>query len=298
VSAAVCRKDPDAAFGGRRVPRSRTRRRCRGRAGATLLGVALLFTGCISEEREQAIGDQLAAEVNPHLPIVDDPLINAYVQTVGARIGAVSARPDLEYTFYIVETDAVNAFALPGGHIYLTRGLIEKTDGGAEFAGILAHEIGHVAARHGVRRLQRELRTESLVNLLYTTIFGGEPRILRESSLRMAGTVWSMSHSRRDEREADRLAVEYLNASGIDPQGMVSLLEMLLREEQAGGTGDAIDWFSTHPLTTRRIDAARATVEHLVPSDGNGPRLDMSGFPIFRALLLSRNHKPFEVMPH
>lgn len=279
-----------------RPPRRGSARRG-GRAVIALVGAALLLTGCISEDREQRIGDRLAAEVNPHLVIVDDPLLNAYVQAVGARIAAVSARPDLVYSFYIVDTSAVNAFALPGGHIYLTRGLIERTDGGTEFAGILAHEIGHVAARHGVRKLQRELRTESLVNLLYTTIFGGEPRILRESSVRMVGTVWSMSHSRSDEREADRLAVEYLNASGVDPRGMISLLEMLLEEERNSGSGTTVDWFSTHPLTARRIEAARATVDHLAPADRVGPGLDMSGFPLFRALLLSRNHQPFEVMP-
>lgn len=117
----------------------------------------------------------MAADVNPHLPILDDPLLNAYVHAVGLQLAAASSRPDLEYRFYIVNTPAVNAFALPGGHIYLTAGLIERTRDGEEFAGILAHEIGHVAARHGVQRLQRELRTESLVNVLYATILGGEP---------------------------------------------------------------------------------------------------------------------------
>ncbi|MDR0787402.1 MAG: M48 family metalloprotease [Gemmatimonadota bacterium] len=250
-----------------------------------LLLTGIISTGCISEEREQVIGDSLAAEVNPHLPIVDDPLLNEYVQAVGERIGEVSARPGLRYTFYIINTDGVNAFALPGGHIYLTRGLIERTDG-AEFAGALAHEIGHVAARHGVRKLQRELRTESLVNLLYTTIFGAEPRILRDNSLQAVGSFWSMRHSRNDEHEADQLAVEYMNAAGVDPRGMVSLLEMLLTEEETGEPGQSVDWFSTHPLTRKRITAAKATISQLKPDSLPGPALDLSGFPFFRALVI------------
>src|SRR5690606_18559669 len=140
------------------------------------------------------------------------------------------ARPELEYHFYLIDSPVVNAFALPGGHIYLTRGLIERTRSGAEFAGVLAHEIGHIAARHGVQKLQRYLRTGSLVNVLYETLLGGEPELLRENSLQLATCVWSARHSRQDERDADRLAVHYLARSGVDPHAVLSLLETLMRE--------------------------------------------------------------------
>ncbi len=288
MSAPVRARWENAASGGGRAPRFRDGGRRIRSSIAALICIGLFATGCISEEREQAIGDTMAADVNPHLPILDDPLLNAYVHAVGLQLAAASSRPDLEYRFYIVNTPAVNAFALPGGHIYLTAGLIERTRDGEEFAGILAHEIGHVAARHGVQRLQRELRTESLVNVLYATILGGEPGILRDNSLRMANSVWSMRHSRKDEREADLLAVEYLNASGVDPEGMVSLLEMLLEEERAGGIRSGVDWFSTHPLTTTRIAAARAGIADLAPPRAGEEPLNMSGFPVFRTLLLAQ----------
>jgi predicted Zn-dependent protease len=280
------------AHGGVRRPHSlRTRLPRRPALPAALLLAGLVATGCISEEREQAIGDQMAADVNPHLPIIDDPLLNAYVHAVGMQLAATSSRPDLEYRFYIVDTPTVNAFALPGGHIYLTVGLIARTRSGEEFAGILAHEIGHVAARHGIQRLQRELRTESLVSVLYTTILGGEPEILRDNSLRMANSVWSMRHSRNDEREADVLALEYLNSSGVDPHGMVSLLEVLHAEEQADGEYSNVDWFSTHPLTSARVDAARASIAKLGPRPAITEPLNLSAYPVFRTLLLSQTHE-------
>src|SRR5687768_17548064 len=143
---------------------------CRRFAAVLLLGCTVLAGGCITEEREQQIGDTMASEVNPHLPIIEDPKLSAYVAEVGAGLVEVSERPDLDYHFYIIDTDVVNAFALPGGHVYLTRGLIQRAQNGTEFAGVLAHEIGHVAARHGVQKLQRHLRTGSLVNVLYNAI--------------------------------------------------------------------------------------------------------------------------------
>jgi predicted Zn-dependent protease len=246
----------------------------------------LVLGGCISDEREEQIGSTMASEVNPHLPIIQDPLLNAYVQTVGRQIGKVSGRPDLEYTFYIVNTDVVNAFALPGGHVYLTRGLISRMESGPEFAGALAHEIGHVAARHGVQKLQRELRTGSLVSVLYNTILGGEPQLLRENSLQLADMIWTAEHSRRDEEEADRLAVRYLADAGVDPNGVVTLLETLLREEQADSSGFSRleTWFSSHPLTQDRISGAREAIDDLDEKRSATGRIN--GFAQFRELVM------------
>jgi predicted Zn-dependent protease len=255
----------------------------RGVAGFLAL-VAL--AGCISDEREEQIGSTMASEVNPHLPLIQDPLLIAYVQTVGRQIGTVRNRPELEYTFYLVNTDIVNAFALPGGHIYLTRGLISRMENGSEFAGAIAHEIGHVAARHGVQKLQRELRTGSLVSVLYNTILGGEPAILRENSLQLADMIWTAEHSRRDEEEADRLAVRYLAAAGVDPEGVVTLLETLLREEQADSSAFSRleTWLSSHPLTRDRIAVARDAIDDL---DGNLPATaNINGFDQFRELVV------------
>lgn len=276
----------------RRCGQDRSRAQTGSRSVVAIATLAIYLTGCVSEVREQQIGDAMVREVNPRLPIIDDPLLNAYVHAVGDRIAKVSSRPDLQYDFYIVNTPEVNAFALPGGHIYLTRGLIERTKTGDEFAGILAHEIGHVAARHGVRKIQRQLRTGSVVSMLYNTILGGEPELLRENSLQLANAVWSAKHSRQDELEADLLAVEYLAASGGNPEGVLNLLETLLAEEEVRGTSARGGWFATHPVTSERIAAVREAVGALEPVPQTTTELDLGAYPAFHALVTARG--PYE----
>jgi beta-barrel assembly-enhancing protease len=234
---------------GRRVPPRA------GRPFARLAGLALALlalVGCVSEAREQELGDAIASDINERIPLIRDPLLNAYVSRIGEQLVKVSDRPEVPYNFYIVNSAEVNAFALPGGHIYITRGLIARTESGNELAGVLAHEIGHVAARHGIQKLERHLRTGSLVGVMYRLILGGEPAILQQNALQLAGVLWSATHSRQDEAEADRLAVRYMLRSGVDPDGMLSLLETLVEEEHRDDRRVA-EWFSTHPLTEDRI---------------------------------------------
>ena len=135
------------------------------------------------------MGDLMAVDMNSQLPLVADPILNAYVSSLGNAIAGVSDRPDLEYRFYVINSPVVNAFALPGGHIYLSRGLIEQTASGSELAAALAHEIGHVAERHGVAKMERHLRTGSVVSMLYNVILGGEPEILRQDALEIGGAL-------------------------------------------------------------------------------------------------------------
>ncbi|HET7321572.1 MAG TPA: M48 family metallopeptidase, partial [Longimicrobiaceae bacterium] len=189
----------------------------------------------MSRAREQQIGRTMAADVNQQIPLLDDPIVNAYVSTLGLRLAAVSERPELDYHFYVIDSPVANAFALPGGYVYVTRGLIEQTEDGAELAAVLAHEIGHVAARDGVEKLERHLRTGSVVDLLYTLFLGGEPGIMRQNALEMAGVLWNARHSREDEAQADRLAVRYLQRAGFDPHAMVDILQTLMQDEKNAG---------------------------------------------------------------
>jgi beta-barrel assembly-enhancing protease len=174
----------------------------------------------------------------------------------------------------------VNAFALPGGHIYLTRGLIERTDNASELAGVLAHEIGHVAARHGAQALQRELRTGSVVSMLYQLFFRWEPAILDRDALQIGRRLWFATHSRQAEREADRLAVRYLIQSGIHPEGILSMLEGLLQEE-ADEPEPNVEWFSTHPTTDERLRLLQQKVAQLEPELPGDLAEDMDSYPAF-----------------
>ena len=248
-----------------------------------LLPVAL--SGCVSEQREQELGDVIATDINSRVPLVRDPILNAYVSLLGSQLVQVSGRPNLDYRFYIINSAMVNAFALPGGHIYLTRGLIARTQNPDELAAVLAHEVGHVAARHGIQKLQRHLRTGSLMSVLYHLILGGEPAILQQNALHMAGVIWSARHSRRDEMEADRLAVRYLHRAGGDPSAIISLLETLLQEE-AQDTGGVANWFSTHPHTAERIRHTRSRVEEKEAEASPAREMEVASYDLFRRRLM------------
>ena len=156
----------------------------------------------------------------------------------------------------------MNAFALPGGHVYVNRGLIERTSNVSEMAGILAHEIGHVAARHGAQNLQRQMRTRSMARTMYQLILGREP-LLDQEALDLGGALWAARHSRADEIEADQLAVRYLVRTGVDPRGMLSLFSTLYAEEQQIPGTEQVGWFSTHPGTAARMQATRRQIRAL-----------------------------------
>jgi beta-barrel assembly-enhancing protease len=230
---------------------SRRPLRAFGRRAGTVMLLPFL-AGCISERREEVLGGEIATQVNGTVPLMRDGPINNYVGDLGRLIASHSDRPGLTYHFYVVDTDGVNAFALPGGYIYVNRGLIERTANVSELAGVLAHEIGHVSARHGVKMLQRELRTRSMSRFMYETLLGRGP-ILSHEAVDVGGTLWVAAHSRADEQEADRLAVKYLIRTGVDPRGMLTLFEGFRREEMASRTTQIGGWFSTHPSSAERL---------------------------------------------
>lgn len=254
------------------------------RVRAAALGLLLLpaLAGCVSEAREQELGSQIAANLNARVPLVQDVPLSLYVNDLGQLIARHSARPDLQYRFYIVDNEAVNAFALPGGYIYVDRGLIERTQNVSELAGVLAHEIAHVALRHGAQNLQRQMRTSSMSNLLYRTILGRGP-LLDQQALRLGNQLWTSAHSRQDETAADQEAVKYLIAAGINPQGMVRLFNGLMHEERADPRQTNLEWFDSHPATANRLRATETAIAQLMPSPA--PRLadDNASYPLFLA---------------
>jgi len=249
------------------------------RCAVMLLAVAALG-GCISEQREQEIGDELALQINERTPLVTDPALNRYVNRLGLLIARHSGRPNLHYHFYIVNSDVVNAFAIPGGHVYINRGLIERTRNVSELSAVMAHEIGHVAARHGARMLERRLRTGSVSSIMYKLILGREPTLLDESSLRLGSALWSASHSREAETEADHLAVGYLIQSGIDPEGIVTFLNRLQREEAMTPTR-TLAWFATHPMTRERIAITEEEIHKDMPNPPPHLAFDIASYPDF-----------------
>lgn len=259
----------------------------RGCVRVAALGLALLpaVAGCVNEAQEKDLGGQIAANLNARIPLVHDAPLNLYVNDLGNLVAKHSARPDLQYRFFIVDTDAVNAFALPGGYIYVDRGLIARTRNVSELAGVLAHEIAHVALRHGARNLERQMRTSGMSALLYRKILGRGP-LLDQQALQIGNQLWTASHSRNDETAADREAVKYLIATGVDPNGMVELFQELMREERADPQAQSAEWFSTHPNTARRLQLTEQTIHELMPRQPAGVRplaRNNASYPLFLA---------------
>jgi predicted Zn-dependent protease len=229
-------------------------------AGSTALA------GCgISQQQEIEMGRQYAAEINRQLPIVDDPAIHRYINQLGNRILSQPGTRNIEYTFYVVNIDQINAFAVPGGFVYMNRGLIEAADNLSELAGVVAHEIGHVEARHSAEMLERAQAAEAGL-VIGSILLGGPPEGLAGAAVNVGAQAYFAHHSREAENEADAIAVDLLPGAGIDPAGLVTFFRELLEERQRAPS-QLEQWFSTHPLTEERIANVRSLIRELPPAE-------------------------------
>ncbi len=177
------------------------------------------------------------------------------VQRIGERLARVSDRQDVPYRFGVIRDKGLNAFALPGGTLYVYTGLLEKANDD-ELAAVMAHEVGHVAARHAAKHLQADLGFTVLLHLARTTGVGSE-------SARVADSLYELfrnGYSRRDELEADRLGLRYAHRAGFNPEGMVTFFEKLLQEHPEGAIQRIAAWRRTHPLTSERMEQAKAEI--------------------------------------
>ena len=205
-----------------------------------LLGSLLLTAGCainpvsgqsdfvlLSEDKEIAIGRENHAEVIKQYGLYKDPALQDYVQSIGEGLAAVSHRSNLIYRFTVLDSPQVNAFALPGGYIYITRGLLAYLNNEAELAAVLGHEIGHVTARHGVRQHSAATATGILAGVL-----ASQTGVQGAGDLFNAiGTALVRGYGREHELESDRLGAEYLARSGYDPMAMLEVIRVLKNQE-------------------------------------------------------------------
>lgn len=209
------------------------------------------------------MGRQYAAEINQQLPVVEDAAVNRYLNELGRQIQAQPGTRDIPYTFYVVNIDQVNAFAIPGGHIYINRGLVERSESLAELAGVVGHEIGHVEARHGVDQMQR-MQAANAGYAVATILLGHEPEGAAGAAVEVGAAAYFAHHSREDELEADSIGVRLVRDAGIDPAGVATFFQKLL-EDRERQPSILEQWFSTHPLTEERIARVRALIDALPP---------------------------------
>jgi predicted Zn-dependent protease len=214
----------------------------------------------MSEAQEIAMGREADQQVRQEMGLYEDPELQRYVEEIGLELARRSHRPNLPWSFAIVDSPAVNAFALPGGFIYVTRGILAYLADEAELAGVLGHEIGHVTARHSVEQYTRA--TGAGVGLTIASIFFPGARPFGDLAATGLGMLF-LKYGRDDELQADRLGTEYAARSGWDPDGVAGMLRTLSRLDEASGTDrrGVPGWLATHPEPGARVEQVAASVE-------------------------------------
>lgn len=214
----------------------------------------------ISEEQEIAMGREADQEAVAAFGLYPDDALQKYVHELGTRIAARTERPNLPWTFRVVDDAAVNAFAIPGGFIYVTRGILSHLNSEAELAAILGHEIGHVTARHSVSQLSKQQLAQ--VGLVAGMIISPEFAQFGDLAQVAMGLMF-MKFSRSDESQADALSLKYMMAGGYDPRPLVNVFGMLNALTEQSGGGRLPQWMSTHPDPGNRQAWAAQTVAGL-----------------------------------
>ena len=258
-----------------------------------LIGVALVssLTACgISQQQEVQMGVEYAQQINAQLPIVQDPELNRYINVLGDSIARLTSRRDLDWHFFIVDAKDVNAFAVPGGFVYVNRGLIERADQMDELAGVLGHEIGHVVRRHTVKQMEKAQGANVGVTLacILTSVCNSQ---IAGAAINIAGGAVFARFSRQDEAEADQEGFNNVVRAGISPVGMVTMFQKLIAERKSRPAGVEA-WFITHPLEEDRIAAIQARINQLPRAQLASLGTDTRNFHTFKARLQSMPPSP------
>ena len=240
-----------------------------------LIAGLLFFAGCgssggvlggasnVSLDQEWQLGNQMAAQVAQQVQLVNDPQALAYLRSVGERIHAQTPIADRPFEFEIVNDPSVNAFSLPGGHIYVNSGLIVQADKADMLAGVLAHEISHVVARHVIKQIEQQQE----INVIGSILLGQNPGALQQILASIVAGGAMARFSRGDEKEADDLGLRYMTAAGFDPHGMLDMFQKLQALDNT--QPNAVQkFFTDHPLTQDRINDVQNRIAKMGRTSG------------------------------
>jgi predicted Zn-dependent protease len=251
----------------------------------TLLNVALLSVTVgavqlISVADEIAIGKQAQAKVRKETPQVKNPVVQAYVARIGRRLAAYATGGErYPYSFSVANYREINAFALPGGPVWLNRGAIQASGSESQLAGVLAHEIAHIAQRHAAQQLSNAMVTSLGLDLLNALLGNAGGAAAASIAARYVASGAFLKFSRDDEQEADRVGVKIMTRAGWDPHGMIELMASI-REQEKRDPSSVEVFFSNHPSPSDRL----ALLAQIVPSRRSGTR-DSAEFQAIRAKL-------------
>ena len=246
---------------------------------ASLVLAGTLSACGISQQQEVEMGQDYSRQINAQLPIVSDPEINRYINVLGDEIARRTSRADLDWRFYVVDSKEVNAFAVPGGYVYVNRGLIERTSRMDELAGVLGHEIGHVVRRHSIKQMEKQQGANIGVTLacVLTNVCNSQAA---GTLINVAGGAVFARFSRQDELDADQEAISNTVRAGISPQGIVTMFQKLIEERRSRPSAVA-GWFATHPLEEDRIAATQATIAAIPAAQRNRLSTNSSNYNSF-----------------
>jgi len=250
------------------------------RARASALVCAALAAGCatnpatgkrqlslVSEGQEIQMGADADRSIVASMGLDPDSARQQYVRALGMRLASVSERPNLPWTFRVIDDPVVNAFAIPGGHVYVTRGILAHLNNEAELVAVLGHEIGHVTARHSVTQMSRQ----QIAQLGLVVGMVAKPELQRYAGLASQGLgLFFLKYSRGDESQADELGFRYMRRTRYDTRQMPDVFTLLERVSQAGGSSDRLpEWLATHPNPANRREAVQRYITAL-PAESLG----------------------------
>ncbi|MCK6418872.1 MAG: M48 family metalloprotease [Alphaproteobacteria bacterium] len=230
------------------------------------------FAALMGPEQEKSVGVREHEKIVAQFGLYEDPALLSYVRRVGQRVTRDTERPDIVYQFYIIDSPIVNAFALPGGYIYISRGLLALANSEAELAAVLAHEAGHITGRHAAERYSHGVLTSLGAAVISAAV--DHPDV--GQALNLGSNLYLSSYSRGQEHEADSLGLRYMSRAGYDPQAMSRFLNTLehdevFRSHRQNGAQARVQripgYFSTHPATSERVAATSREGEQYPAGD-------------------------------
>jgi predicted Zn-dependent protease len=203
----------------------------------------------VTLDQEWQLGDQMAAQVSQQMQLVRDPTALAELQRIGERLHRATPLADRRFDFEIVNDPSVNAFAIPGGHVYVNSGLLAHAEKEDELAGVLAHEINHVVARHVIKQMEQQ----QMIGALGSILLGQNPGAVQQILAQVVAGGAMARFSRADEKEADDMGLQTMTQAGYDPHGMLDMFSRLLALDK-GGDSSVARFFADHPGTQDRIN--------------------------------------------
>lgn len=236
------------------------------------------------------MGAGYAQQIAKELPLVQDAELNRYINVLGDSLARIADSRNLDWQFFIVDSKDVNAFAVPGGFIYMNRGLIERATNMSQVAGVLGHEIGHVTMRHSIQQMQKAQGANVGLTAVcvLTSICNNQASA---AAIQLGAGAAFASFSRSDEDEADAEGVKYTISAGIDPNGIPEMFKILLDERKT--KPDALEsWFRSHPLEESRIAAAQNRIAKYPAASLRGLAKDSPNFQAFKRRLAALPPSP------